>query len=140
MLHAFTLAAYIVAALVISISDVRYRIIRNRDLTVFLCSGVVFNASDYSFDNLRTLSYVSAICIALYAIFKGKIGAGDLKLFWVISFWVISLTRWLEGLTLAWILGGAFALLYLALNKRNVRRSFSIPFAPFIFLGFLAAI
>jgi Flp pilus assembly protein protease CpaA len=140
MLEIFTLTSYVLAAVVISISDIKYRIIRNRDLAIFLIFGVALNVPDYSFKNLGTLLFVSGICIALHLAFKGRIGAGDLKLFWVISFWEISFTSWLEGLTLAWILGGAFALLYLVLNKRNVRRSFSIPFAPFIFLGFLPAI
>jgi Flp pilus assembly protein protease CpaA len=140
MLEIFTLTSYVLAAVVISISDIKYRIIRNRDLAVFLIFGIALNVPDYSFKDLGTLLFVSGICIALHLAFKGRIGAGDLKLFWAISFWVISFTSWLEGLTLAWILGGAFALLYLALNKRNVRRSFSIPFAPFIFLGFLPAV
>jgi Flp pilus assembly protein protease CpaA len=140
MPQTFTLASYILAAFVISISDVKYRVIRNRDLTIFLAVGIVLNVSDYSFKSFQTFLFVSLICIALHLAFRGRIGAGDLKLFWVISFWVNSFTSWLEGLTLAWILGGAFALLYLALNKRNMRRSFSIPFAAFIFLGFLPAI
>lgn len=140
MLEIFTLTSYVLAAVVISISDVKYRIIRNRDLTIFLIFGFALNVPDYSFKNLGTLLFVSGICIALHLAFKGRIGAGDLKLFWVMSFWAISFISWLEGLTLAWILGGVFALLYLALNKRNMRRSFSIPFAPVIFLGFLAAI
>jgi Flp pilus assembly protein protease CpaA len=140
MLQTFTLTSYILVAFVISISDIKYRIIRNRDLTIFLMFGIVLNISDYSFKNLGSLLFVSGICVALHLAFKGRIGAGDLKSFWAISFWVNSFTSWLEGLTFAWILGGAFALLYLALNKRNVRRSFSIPFAPFIFLGFLPAI
>ena len=140
MLQTFTLSSYILAAFVISISDIKYRIIRNRDLTIFLAFGIVLNISDYSFKSFQTFSFASLICVALHLAFKGRIGAGDLKSFWVISFWVNSFTSWLEGLTLAWIVGGAFALLYLALNKRNIRRSFSIPFAPFIFLGFLPAI
>jgi Flp pilus assembly protein protease CpaA len=140
MLQTFTLTSYILAAFIISTSDIKYRIIRNRDLIIFLVLGIVLNISDYTFKSIRTLLLVGLICNALHLAFKGRIGAGDLKLFWVISFWVISFTSWLEGLTIAWILGGTVALLYLALNKQNVRRNFSIPFAPFIFLGFLPAI
>ena len=140
MLQTFTLTSYIFAAFIISTSDIKYRIIRNRDVIIFLVLGIVLNISDYTFKSIRTLLLVGLICIALHLAFKGRIGAGDLKLFWAVSFWVISFTSWLEGLTLAWILGGAVALLYLALNQRNARRSFSIPFAPFIFLGFLPAI
>lgn len=140
MLQTFTLTSYILAAFIISTSDIKYRIIRNRDLIVFLVFGIILNISDYTFKSIRTLLLIGLICIALHLAFNGRIGAGDLKLFWVVSFWVISFTSWLEGLTLAWILGGAVALLYLGLNKQNVRRSFSIPFAPFIFLGFFPAI
>jgi Flp pilus assembly protein protease CpaA len=86
------------------------------------------------------LFYVSLFCIALNQLFQGKIGAGDLKLFWVISIWTSNFTEWLEGLTIAWILGGLFAIAFAALYFRRTQRKMSIPFAPFIFLGFLPAI
>ena len=140
MFQIFGQVIYVLAAIIISVSDLRYRIIRNRDLLFFLFASVVCNYSNLTFESLRSLFYIFLCCIALNLLFQGKIGAGDLKLFWVISIWTSNFTKWLEGLTVAWILGGLFAIAFSALNFRSTQRKMSIPFAPFIFLGFLPAI
>jgi Flp pilus assembly protein protease CpaA len=110
------------------------------DLLFFFFVRLAFNYSNLIFEILRSLFYVSLFCIALNQFFQGKIGAGDLKLFWVISIWTSNFTEWLEGLTIAWILGGLFAIAFAALYFRRTQRKMSIPFAPFIFLGFLPVI
>ena len=140
MFQIFGQVIYLLAAIIISVSDLRYRIIRNRDLLIFLFASLVCNFSNLTFESFRSLFYISSCCFALNLLFKGKIGAGDLKLFWVISIWTSNFTKWLEGLTVAWILGGLFAIAFTALNFRSTQRKMSIPFAPFIFLGFLPAI
>jgi Flp pilus assembly protein protease CpaA len=140
MVQSFGQIVYLAAAIVISISDLRYRIIRNRDLLFFLLASAVFNFSNLTFENSPTFLYISLCCVALHLLFQGKIGAGDLKLFWVIAIWTSNFTKWLEGLTIAWILGGLFAIGFVALNHRKNQKIMSIPFAPFIFLGFLIAI
>jgi len=140
MVQIFGLVIYVLAAITISVSDLRYRIIRNRDLLLFFFASMACNYSNLTFESLRSLFYISLFCIALNQLFQGKIGAGDLKLFWVISIWTSNFTKWLEGLTIAWILGGFFAIAFAALNFRRTQRKMSIPFAPFIFLGFLPAI
>jgi Flp pilus assembly protein protease CpaA len=83
---------------------------------------------------------VTIICLAFYFIFHGKIGAGDIKLFWVISFWTPTFIQWLEGLTMSWLLGGLFAIAYATFNRLKGKLIPSIPFAPFIFAGFLPVI
>jgi len=140
MVQIFSQVVYVVAASIISISDLRYRIIRNRDLLFFFIVSLTCNYSNLTFESLRSLFFVSLFCIGLNQLFQGKIGAGDLKLFWVISIWTSNFTKWLEGLTIAWILGGLFAITVAGLNFRRTHRKTSIPFAPFIFLGFLSAI
>jgi len=140
MWRVIELIIFFLAAIVISLSDLRYRIIRNRDLVLFLLIGLILNLSHDLYLNSTYLIYVTLISLALLILFKGKIGAGDLKLFWVLSFWVQSFTKWLEGLSLSWILGGLFAISYVAFTNRSKRKNMSIPFAPFIFLGFLPAI
>ena len=140
MVQIFSQVVYVVAASIISISDLRYRIIRNRDLLFFFIVSLTCNYSNLTFESLRSLFFVSLFCIGLNQLFQGKIGAGDLKLFWVISIWTSNFTKWLEGLTIAWILGGLFAIAFAALNFRRTQRKMSIPFAPFIFMGFLPAI
>ena len=140
MLPLVEFAIYFVAAIVISYSDLRLRIIRNRDLSIFLALGIIIKSSEITLNDLSKVSCITLICIALHLIFKGRIGAGDLKLFWVFSFWTSSISKWLVGLSLSWILGGLFAIAFMAFNYRSKKRNLSIPFAPFIFLGFLLVI
>jgi Flp pilus assembly protein protease CpaA len=140
MLHSVEFALFTLAAIVISFSDLQYRIIRNRDLSIFLALGLIIKSSDITLNDFSKMIYITLICVALYLLFKGKIGAGDLKLFWVVSFWTSSVSKWLVGLSLSWILGGLFAIAYMAFNHRSKKRNLSIPFAPFIFIGFLPVI
>lgn len=140
MLRLVELLLFLLGAVVISFSDLRHRIIRNRDLVLLLLIGLALNLSQDLYLNFSYLIYVTLITLALLIFFGGQIGAGDLKLFWVLSFWVPSFTKWLEGLSFSWILGGLFAIWYLAIKNRSRQRNMSIPFAPFIFLGFLPII
>jgi len=140
MLRLVELLSFSLGAIVISFSDLRYRIIRNRDLVLLLLIGLAVNLSQDLHLNFFYLFYVTLITLALLVFFGGKIGAGDLKLFWVLSFWVPTFTKWLEGLSFSWILGGLFAISYLAFKNRRRQRNMCIPFAPFIFLGFLPTI
>lgn len=140
MLRLVELLSFLLGAIIISFSDLRHRIIRNRDLVLLLLIGLALNLSQDVYLNFSYLIYVTLITLALLVFFRGQIGAGDLKLFWVLSFWVPSFTKWLEGLSFSWILGGLFAILYLAFKDRSRQRKMSIPFAPFIFLGFLPTI
>ena len=140
MLRLVELLSFSLGAIVISFSDLRYRIIRNRDLVLLLLIGLAVNLSEDLHLNFSYLFYVTLITLALLVFFGGKIGAGDLKLLWVLSFWVPTFTKWLEGLSFSWILGGLFAISYLAFKNRRRQRNMCIPFAPFIFLGFLPTI
>jgi len=134
------LTFYFLSALFISRSDIRYRVIRNRDSLAFFLLGVILNCKRYTLNGFIPLILITLICLGLHLAFRGKIGAGDLKLFWVIWFWTFSFTNWLEGLTLAWVLGGLYAIVHFALNRGDKQKDKSIPFAPFIFLGFLSVI
>jgi leader peptidase (prepilin peptidase)/N-methyltransferase len=137
-LIAFT--AYCLLGIIISISDIKYRIIPNRNLLALLLLSLIVNFSQIRAETFRSVIYASMACAALHLIFRGKIGAGDIKLFWVISFWTTNFIDWLEGLTMSWILGGLFAITYAAFSRWNGKRIPSIPFAPFIILGFLPLI
>jgi Flp pilus assembly protein protease CpaA len=136
----FGLTIYSVATIFISISDLRYRIIRNRDLIIFLIVSVIIQFSNLTLETFRSMIWVSLCCLVLALLSQGKIGAGDLKLFWIVSFWTSSFSNWLEGLAISWILGGLFAIANAAFNSRRRQRNMTIPFAPFIFLGFLPVI
>ena len=134
------LTIYTFAASMISRSDLKYRIIRNRDLLLFCLASLSINFSELSVDGLRSLFIIALLCVSLGFLFQGKIGSGDLKLFWVISIWTSDFSEWLHGLATAWILGGLFAMVLVILNLGHKQKKMSIPFAPFIFLGFLPVI
>ena len=85
MLPLVELAIYFLAAIVISHSDLQFRIIRNRDLSIFLALGIIIKSSEITLSDLFKVVCITLICFALHLLFKGKIGAGDLKLFWVFS-------------------------------------------------------
>ncbi len=138
MLQVTVQIIYLFFAFKISISDLRYRLILNRDLLFFLIFSIALHFSRFTVENLKSLTFISLTCAALHIIFDAKIGAGDLKLLWVISFWTSSFTQWLESLTITWLLGGLFAISYGGYFYLRGSRKRSIPFAPFIFLGFLA--
>jgi len=140
MLRSIGLVIYLLMAVKISISDLRYRLIKNRDLFHFLILTLSIHYQGYRLENLNSLIYISVICLVLHLLFQGKIGAGDLKLFWVISFWTTGFTQWLSGASLAWVLGGVFAIVFAIHKHLRGARIFSIPFAPFIFLAFIPVI
>jgi hypothetical protein len=131
---------YLVMAVKISLSDLQSRLIKNRDLLIFLILTMSIHVWGYGLEDLKSLAYVSLVCLVLHLLFLGKIGAGDLKLFWVVSFWTTGLSQWLSGMSLAWIIGGVFAIVFSIYTHLRGARFFSIPFAPFIFLAFIPVI
>jgi len=140
MLRSIGLVVYLLMAVKISLSDLRNRLIKNRDLLLFLILTLIIHRQGYGRENLKSLAYISLICLLLHLLFQGKIGAGDLKLFWVISFWTSGFTQWLSSASLACVLGGVFAIVFSIHNHLRGARLFGIPFAPFIFLAFIPVI
>jgi Flp pilus assembly protein protease CpaA len=137
MLRVINVVGYGFFALLISSTDIRYRLIRNRHLLLFAGFTVICNFQKIDISTLKILFAVTVILAILHLLFAKEIGAGDLKLFWVISFWSHSLAIWLQLFSLAWVLGGAFSAIS-AISFWKFRRN--IPFAPFIFLAFVPAI
>ena len=137
MLRIINVVGYGFFALLISSTDIRYRLIRNRHLLFFAGFTLVCNFQKIDVSTLKILLAVTLILAILHLLFSKEIGAGDLKLFWVISFWSHSLAIWLQLFSLAWVLGGAFSAIS-AISFWKFRRN--IPFAPFIFLAFVPAI
>ena len=121
----------------ISVSDIRNRIIRNLSLLKFFTTSLLIFIITSRSINFWVLLFALASTPIFYAIFSGKIGAGDVKLFIVLSIWCRDINQWLEYFALSWILGGLFAILQLRRKSPLKQR---IAFAPFIFLAFFAAI
>ena len=137
MLRIINVVGYGFFALLISSTDIRFRLIRNRHLLFFAGFTLICNFQKMDVSTLKILLAVTMILTILHLLFSKEIGAGDLKLFWVISFWSHSLAIWLQLFSLAWVLGGAFSAIS-AISFWKFRRN--IPFAPFIFLAFVPAI
>ena len=137
MLRVVHVVGYGFFALLISITDIRYRLIRNRHLLIFAGFTLICNFQKIDVSTLQILLAVTLILAILQVIFPKEVGAGDLKLFWVISFWSHSFAIWLQLFSLAWVLGGAFSAIS-AISFWKFRRN--IPFAPFIFLAFIPSL
>jgi len=137
MLRVINVVGYGFFALLISITDIRYRLIRNRHLLFFAAFTLICNFQKIDVSTLKILLAVTVILAILHLLFAKEIGAGDLKLFWVISFWSHSFALWLQLFSLAWVLGGAFSAIS-AISFWKFRGN--IPFAPFIFLAFVPLI
>lgn len=137
MLKVITVVGYVFFGLLISVTDMRFRLILNRHLLLFAGFTVICNFQKIDISTLKILFAVTVILAIFHLLFAKEIGAGDLKLFWVISFWSHSFAFWLQLFSLAWVLGGAFSAIS-ATSFWKFRRN--IPFAPFIFLAFVPVI
>jgi hypothetical protein len=137
MLKVITVVGYVFFGLLISVTDMRFRLILNRHLLLFAGFTVICNFQKIDISTLKILFAVTVILAIFHLLFAKEIGAGDLKLFWVISFWSQSIAIWLQLFSLAWVLGGAFSAIS-AISFWKFRRN--IPFAPFIFLAFVPVI
>ena len=137
MLKVITVVGYVFFGLLISVTDMRFRLILNRHLLLFAGFTVICNFQKIDISTLKILFAVTVILAIFHLLFAKEIGAGDLKLFWVISFWSHSFAFWLQLFSLAWVLGGAFS----AISATSFWKfRLNIPFAPFIFLAFVPVI
>lgn len=137
MFQVFAQIGYLVFALIISKSDITHRIISNKNLASFAIFSVLLNIEFLGLTFLISVGLATCLLIAIHIIFSGRIGSGDLKLFWVMTIWSPVFLEWLVFFAWAWILGGIFSI---AASLYSRRIGASIPFAPFIFLAFLASI
>jgi leader peptidase (prepilin peptidase)/N-methyltransferase len=133
----YSALGYIFFAARISKSDLKLRIIRNRDLSFFAIFSLIANLQSLRIELLREMSLVTLTLGILTLFFRRRIGAGDLKLFWVLSLWTADFTFWFQYFSLAWVLGGLFSVAS-AVFLRRVKGN--IPFAPFIFVAFFASV
>lgn len=137
MSSSISIAAYASCAGLISITDIRYGLIRNKHLFLFATITLICNLRYLDVTSLKNLLVVTGLLVIMLVLFNQAIGAGDLKLFWVISLWCHSLTIWLQLFSFAWVLGGIFSVTSAAFFRSSKG---NIPLAPFIFLAFIPAI
>jgi len=104
----------------ISFYDIRFHLIRNIDL-FFIFILLIPNLNNWLFSCLNLFIYLFINKVA-----KGAIGAGDVKLSFLLALQLGSVTALVNSLSFTWILGGLYAL---------ISRSPAIAFAPFMICG-----
>lgn len=131
-----------VTALVLGIAtstDLRTRIIPNRLLAAgFLLMAAIHGTlhPEKAGEYLLAAAAVLAGFMIMASVAKGAVGGGDIKLFALLGFGLGLETTW-RIIVFSHVLAG-IAVLFLWLLGR-LKQGTSIPFAPYIFAGFLFA-
>ncbi len=113
--------------------DLRYRIIRNREVSAL---AILTLCIAHSRIDILVIFGFAAIFIT-FALATSAIGMGDAKLFCALSPLASKYGSVISWQLWCWVLGGICALLLRALSREKVK---SIPFAPFIFAALFLAI
>ena len=132
----------IVALYPIAIIDYRKKIIPNKILLVLLAMRLVLFVAEYIvYSNTAITVYLSSFMGGLigfvimgicYFITKGGMGAGDVKLFFVMGMFLGP--RVIMGVAFMSALVAAIYSIVLLLRKRTTMKE-TLPFGPFVFVG-----
>lgn len=139
MVDIFLQLVLIISLIMITVYDMKHHIISNRFLLVLTVLRVIFFLCfrNFTLSKLIEISIVVFIGISLYLLLKGKIGAGDIKLIFVISLYLTTKEFiYAMLITMIFMLLSGIVLLYF--NEAN-KKSF-VPLAPFIALGTIIAL
>ena len=120
--------AFLFLAIRQSYTDIRYRLIRNRDSALLLVIAIAFS----KFTVIYSLT-VLGIMLVLSLIVRESIGAGDIKLLAVLSGCASSPPYLLNFFTYVILLAGLFSVAA-AIQRKSVH--FSLPLAPFIWAAY----
>jgi len=129
----------IISLIIIAIYDVKQRVISNRFLIALAAVRVIFFFvfCNFTLAKFLEITVVISIGILIYMILKGKIGAGDIKLIFVISLYLTTKEFiYAMFITMMLMLISGIALLLL----RKVNRKSLVPLSPFISLGTIIAL
>jgi len=129
----------IISLIIIMIYDMKQRVISNRFLIVLAIVRVMlfFVLHDFTLLKLLEITVVISIGILVYRILKGKIGAGDIKLIFVISLYLTT-KEFIYAIfitMLFMLLSGIVLLCFKEANKKSF-----VPLSPFIALGTIIAL
>lgn len=121
----------------IAIKDITSFIISNKILCVLLVLALIRQVlSVNSMNDMKFLLLCSVILLVifsvLYYVIKNFMGGGDVKLIFVLSIW-LGYPQIIIALYIAFIFGGAFAVMYLLIKQRMY--TVKIAFAPFLVVG-----
>ncbi|WP_343781056.1 prepilin peptidase [Alkalibacillus silvisoli] len=118
--------------IIITISDLHYKIISNKVLTFFAITIIViriWNPTEPWYDAYLAAVLGFGLLLLIAIVSKGGMGGGDIKLFGVIGLFLGNQGT-LVTLFLASLLGAVIGLVLMAFKK--VKRGVPIPFGPFI--------
>lgn len=119
--------------------DIRYKQIPNRILFLLALYKIVFfsTTNSFSLEKLIEIIIITIISILIYVIFKGKIGAGDIKLTIVISLY-LSMIEFAYSLIISLILMLFYAVIMILLKKVTLKTN--VPLSPFMMMGVFVAL
>lgn len=141
LFHGFTwktIAGLLLASLllIVSVSDIAYRIIPDRVVLPFLGLFLLlrfFYHPDYSFANhLIAMALGFGLFLLLAVLSNGGVGGGDIKLYAVVGLF-LGTPLLVLTILLSTLFGTSYGLLSLLLKGGG--RNTAIPFGPFIALG-----
>lgn len=121
----------------IAIYDLKYYLIPNGVIVLFLCLGFLwlFVSGDTRWGS-RLLGFAAALALALLIslVSKGGLGGGDVKLLAVMGFWS-GFPEFFYVFAVSFFLGGLVSLAGILLGR--LKRTDRIAFGPYLAAGFM---
>jgi leader peptidase (prepilin peptidase) / N-methyltransferase len=118
--------------------DIKKKLISNKLIIFSFSVGILINfiSLDFSkvFDAFLALIITGSVLLILYFVSRGSIGIGDIKLISCMSIF-LGLQAIISVFFIAVVLSGLAGLVLLLFKA--VRRKGTIPFAPFLLVGFI---
>ncbi len=139
MLDIFRLSFFVVILILLSVSDLRHRIIPNKILypAVLITVGLAVVSPELSIKMSLIGGVVLAGLLMIPAVLLKRMGLGDVKLAFLIGL----MTGFPEGIIALFsgiILGGLVAIILLLLKVKGLRDE--MPYAPFLAIGAIAVL
>ncbi|UTR15471.1 prepilin peptidase [Salipaludibacillus sp. LMS25] len=131
---------FISLLIIITVSDLAYKIIMNNVLLLFLISFILLRHTLVPLDpwwDASIAAIIGFLLLFLLAVLsKGGMGGGDIKLYGVIGF-VLGISNVFLSLFIASVIGTVVGLTGMMMKKWD--RKTIIPFGPFIAIGSISA-
>jgi leader peptidase (prepilin peptidase)/N-methyltransferase len=124
---------------IISIIDLRYKIIPNKIIAIIFMFGVLFNIINktVTVGNMITGFFIISIPLLIMSIvLKGSMGGGDIKLMAVAG----AFLGW-KSIIVAFLIGSIIASItsIILIFLRKIKRTDMIPYGPFLSMGIFIA-
>lgn len=130
---------FFIILLIALLSDLKYQIIPNKltytGAIIFLILRLIIHDLPY-WNYLLAALIGSGILLLIGIIFKGGIGGGDIKLFFLVGL-VLGIEKTLLALFITSVIGSLTGLILIAFGK--IKKTEPLPYGPFIYIGSLIA-